>query len=68
MDRLPPDRKKRQLRFAEPSLYVEAYDEAVDLYLERDYQAWGELLTFHKRFLSRAWEKPLVDGSSGIDG
>ena len=59
MDRFLPDCKKR--RFAETSPYVEAYDEAVDLYLKRDFQAWGKLLTFHERFRPQAWEEPLLD-------
>jgi hypothetical protein len=68
MDWLLPDRKQRLPRVAETSPYVEAYDEAVDLYLKRDFQAWGKLLTFHKRLLPRAWEKPLSDWSGRING
>lgn len=68
MDRFPFDKKKRLPRFIEESPYVEAYDEAVDLYLERDFQAWRELRTFRERVLSRAWEKPLPDRAGRIDG
>jgi hypothetical protein len=68
MDRFPPDSEKRLPRVAEASPYVEAYDEAVDLYLERDLQAWGKLLTLHERVLPQAWEKSLPDWTGRIDG
>lgn len=42
-------------------MYVEAYDEAVDVYFECDLHAWGKLMAFHERFLLRAWEKPMPD-------
>ena len=67
MDRLLLDSKQRLPRLAATSPYTEAYDEAVDLYLKRDFQAWGKMLTFHERLLPRAWEKPLPDCSGSLD-
>lgn len=68
MDRFPPDREKRLPRVTQASPYVEAYDEAVDLYLERDLQAWGKLLTLHERLLPQVWEKSLAHQPGRADG
>lgn len=68
MDPFRSDSKTHLFRFAGTNSYVDAYDEAVDLYFERDLQAWGKLLAFRERFLVRAWEKPLPDRLGRIDG
>lgn len=47
MDRFPPDSEKRPPPVTEASPYVETYDEAVDLFLERDLPGMRKLLTFH---------------------
>lgn len=48
--------------------YLEAYDEAVNVYFKRDLQAWGKLKAFHERFLVRAWEVAQPDEMAGIGG
>lgn len=67
MDRRSSDHKRHQLPSAKKTSYVESYDEAVNLYFSRDLQAWEKMLTFHERFLLRAWERPLSDENGKID-
>lgn len=59
------DSKRQPLSSRGTSPYVEACDEAVDVYLKRDLEAWGKLLSLHERFLQRPWENPLPDRWAG---
>lgn len=68
MNRRLSDSQRQILRSAGTNLYVEAYDEAVDLYFGCDLHAWRKLLGFHERFQLRAWEYPQPDTAAKNDG
>lgn len=68
MDRPLSESQKEMLRSAVKNSYVEAYDEAVDMYFERDLHAWRMLLGFRERFQLRAWEYPQPDATAKVDG
>jgi hypothetical protein len=55
----PSDCVRRSVQVAVMGSYVEAYDEAVEVFLQRDLTAWRRLLVFRQSFLAEAWEKPL---------
>jgi hypothetical protein len=59
MDRHSSDSKKHSPQSVETSMYLEAYCHAVDLYFERDLQAWGRMLAFQERFVLEAWTHPM---------
>lgn len=61
MRRFPSDCVGRPVRVTVMGSYVEAYDEAVEVFRQRDLTAWRRLLVFHKSFLTGPWETPLPD-------
>jgi hypothetical protein len=67
MDRREFDRKRKLIPSAGTTPYVESYDEAVDVHLERDLQVWEKLRAFNERFLVRAWAHALPDKDGKID-
>lgn len=46
---------------------MEAYDEAENLRLGRDQQAWGKLSAFRKRFVLLPWNNPSAERTEDID-
>ena len=61
MRRFPSDCVRKPVRVTIKGSYVEAYEEAVEAFLQRDLTAWRRLLVFHESFLAGPWEKPLPD-------
>ena len=67
MTRRASDRKEQPRASSGTHPRVEAYDEAENLHLGRDQQAWGKLSAFHERFVLMPWNNPLAERSEDID-
>jgi hypothetical protein len=67
MSRRASDDKKQPLPSSWSLPHPEAYDEAENLHLRRDQQAWGKLSAFHERFVLLPWDNPPAERIEDID-
>jgi hypothetical protein len=67
MSRRAFDDKKKPLPSSWTLSHLGACDEAENLHLGRDQQAWGKLSAFHERFVLLPWENPPAESIEDID-
>jgi hypothetical protein len=67
MSRRASDRKKQPLPSSCALAHIEAHNEAENLHLGCDQQAWGKLSAFHERFVLLPWDNPRAESIEDID-